>query len=169
MYINIISSKNFWFWDGYCGFIIILHVYMHRMWLQYTVHTGYMIWVSWHTCTCTFSLLTSLPPCFALTPFVSVFQTSVFVVTDTQRVGEHIQHVGYVEKGEIRKGDKLTARINQVNHLVHTWLDVLYIILWNHQKICCDQFSWSINFQFPQNVFLWIYLHDKWIGTNCVL
>lgn len=101
--------------------------------------------------------------------FVSVFQTSVFVVTDTQRVGEHIQHVGYVEKGEIRKGDKLTARINQVNHLVHTWLDVLYIILWNHQKICCGQFSWSINFQFPQNVFLWIYLHDKWISTNCVL
>lgn len=61
-------------------------------------------------------LLISLPPCLALTPFLSVFQTSVFVVTDTQRVGEHIQHVGYVEKGEIRKGDKLTARINQVNH-----------------------------------------------------
>lgn len=84
-----------------------------------TVYGTYMVymWFGFHdTPVYTCSLLISLIPCHALTSFLSVFQTSVFVVTDTQRVGELIQHVGYVEKGEIRKGDKLTARINQVNH-----------------------------------------------------
>lgn len=66
-------------------------------------------------------------------------ETSVFVVTDTQRVGELIQHVGYVEKGEIRKGDKLTARINQDRRLgnmrAHT---ATHLLNWSLRKLTSD-------------------------------
>ena len=36
-------------------------------------------------------------------------------MTDTKVQGESVQHIGFVEKGEIKKGDSLTAKINQVD------------------------------------------------------
>ncbi|XP_061172354.1 alanine--tRNA ligase, cytoplasmic-like [Saccostrea echinata] len=44
-------------------------------------------------------------------------ETGVFIVTDTQTQGDYVQHIGHVEEGEIRIGDKLTASINQERRL----------------------------------------------------
>ncbi|XP_078314181.1 alanine--tRNA ligase, cytoplasmic-like isoform X2 [Crassostrea virginica] len=66
-------------------------------------------------------------------------ETSLFVVTDTKVQGETVQHIGFVEKGEIKKGDSLTARINQDRRLsnmrAHT---ATHLLNWSLRQLTND-------------------------------